>query len=73
LDEGLNAGISFIESGKGRQSHDSVCRQMVGLQLKVIQEVPEEIARWESEASLKVGDEDHPLICLRRRHSFAGR
>jgi hypothetical protein len=49
------------------------CRQVMGLQVIVIQEVPEEVADQESEASLKVSDEDHTLICFCCRHSFAGR
>jgi hypothetical protein len=36
----------------------------MGLQVIVIQEVPEEVADQESEASLKVSDEDHTLICF---------
>jgi hypothetical protein len=45
---------------------------MVGLELVIIQEVPEEVTHRESKPSLKVGDEYHPLSWLRCRHSFAG-
>jgi hypothetical protein len=73
LDEGLNVDVSLAESGEGQQSHDGVCQQVVGLKVKVVQEIPEEVAHQESEPSLEVGDEDHPLICLWCWHSFAGR
>jgi hypothetical protein len=46
---------------------------MVGLQLIIVQEILEEVTHQESESSLEVGDEHHPLIWLWCRHSFADR
>jgi hypothetical protein len=46
---------------------------MMRLQIVVVQKVPEEIANRQSEASLKVGDEDDPFARLRCRYSLAGR
>jgi hypothetical protein len=45
---------------------------MVGLELVVIQEVPEKVTRRESESSLEVCYKNHPLSGLRCRHNFAG-
>jgi hypothetical protein len=46
---------------------------MMRLQAVVVQEVSEEIANRQSEASLKVGDEDDAFAGLRCRHNLAGR
>jgi hypothetical protein len=46
---------------------------MMRLEAIIVQEVLEEVTDQESEPSLKVGDEDHPLGGFRCRHSFAGR
>jgi hypothetical protein len=46
---------------------------MVRMHAMIVQEIPEEVVGRESEASLEVGDEDHPLIRFRRRHSLADR
>jgi hypothetical protein len=43
------------------------------LQTIVIQEVPEEVTNRQSEASLKVGDEDNSLAGLRCWHILSGR
>jgi hypothetical protein len=72
LDEGLYASIALAKGSESRLSHDSICRQMVGLELIIIQEVPKKVTHRESEPSLKVGSEYVPLSCLRCRHSFAG-
>jgi hypothetical protein len=73
LGKGLYAGIALTESSKGRHNHHRVCRQMMRLQAVVVQEVSEEIANRQSEASLKVGDEDDAFAGLRCRHNLAGR
>jgi hypothetical protein len=44
LDEGLNVGVSFTESGEGRQSRHGVCGLVVGLQIEVVHKIPEEVA-----------------------------
>jgi hypothetical protein len=54
LDEGLYAGVALAKGGKGRQNHNSVGRQMMRLEIIVVQEIPEEVADRESESSLKV-------------------
>jgi hypothetical protein len=46
---------------------------MMRLEIVVVQKVPEEVANRQSEASLKVGDEDDLFVRLRCRHSLAGR
>jgi hypothetical protein len=46
---------------------------MMRLQAVVVQEVSEEITNRQSEASLKVGDEDDTFAGLRCRHSLTGR
>jgi hypothetical protein len=46
---------------------------MMRLQAVVIQEVPEEVTNRQSEASLKVGDEDDSFTGLRCRHNLTGR
>jgi hypothetical protein len=43
LRKGLYAGEALAEGGKRGQDHHCVSRQMVGLQLIGIQEVPEEV------------------------------
>jgi hypothetical protein len=72
LDEGLYVSIALTKDGESRLSHDSICRQMVGLELIIIQEVPAKVTHQESEPSLKVGSEYLPLSWLRCRHSFTG-
>jgi hypothetical protein len=54
LDEGLYAGVALVKGGNGRQNHDSVGRQMMRLEIIVVQEIPEEVTDRESESSLKV-------------------
>jgi hypothetical protein len=71
LDEGFYVGVALAKGGECRQSHNSICRQMMGLELVVIQEVLEKITNRESESLLKVCYEDHPLSWFRCRHSFA--
>jgi hypothetical protein len=71
LDEGLYAGVALVKGGESRQSHDCICRQVVGLELIIIQEVPEKVTHREREPSLKVGSEYHSLSCFRCRHNFA--
>jgi hypothetical protein len=73
LGKGLYADVALAESGKGRQNHHRVCQQMMRLQAVVIQEISEEIANGQNEASLKVGDEDDSFAGLKCRHSLAGR
>jgi hypothetical protein len=46
---------------------------MMRLEIVVVQKVPEEVANRQSEASLKVGDEDDLFVRLRCWHSLAGR
>jgi hypothetical protein len=46
---------------------------MMRLQIVVVQKVSEEIANRQSEASLKVRDEDNSFAELRCWHSLAGR
>jgi hypothetical protein len=46
---------------------------MVRLQAVIVQEILEEVANRESEASLEVGDKDHPFIMFWRQHNLAGR
>jgi hypothetical protein len=46
---------------------------MMRLEAIIVQEVPEEVTDRESEPSLKVGDEDHPLGGFRCWHCFADR
>jgi hypothetical protein len=46
---------------------------MMRLQAVVVQEVSEEIANRQSEASLKVGDEDDAFARLRCRHGLSRR
>jgi hypothetical protein len=46
---------------------------MVGLQVISVLEVPEEVASWQSEASLKVRDEDDAFTGLRCRHDLSSR
>jgi hypothetical protein len=46
---------------------------MMGLEIIIVQEVLEKVTNRESESSLKVGYEDHPLSWLRSRIRFAGR
>jgi hypothetical protein len=45
---------------------------MVRLQAVVVKEIPEEVACRESEASLEVGDKDHPFVRFRCWHNLAG-
>jgi hypothetical protein len=59
FDESFYAGVSLTKGGESRLSHDSVFRQMVGLELIVIQEVPEKVTRRESESSLEVCYKNH--------------
>jgi hypothetical protein len=54
LDEGFYAGVALAKSGEGRQNHDSGCRQVVRLEIIVVQEVLEEVTNRESESLLKV-------------------
>jgi hypothetical protein len=72
LDKGLYVGVALAKGGEGRQSHDSICRKMVWLELIIIQEVPEKVTHWESESSLKVSSEYYPLSGLGCRHYFVG-
>jgi hypothetical protein len=73
LGKGLYAGKTFAEGGKGRQDHHRVCRQMMGLQAIGVQEVPEEVRYRQSEASLKVRDEDDTFAGLGCRHDLSSR
>jgi hypothetical protein len=72
MDEGLYANVALAKGGESRQSHDSICQQIVGLELIIVQEVLEKVTHQESEPSLEVGSEYHPLSGLRCRHYFAG-
>jgi hypothetical protein len=54
LDEGFYAGVALAKSGESRQNHDGVCRQVVRLEIIVVQEVSEEVTNRESKSSLKV-------------------
>jgi hypothetical protein len=73
LGKGLYAGKTLAESSKGRQNHHRICQQMMRLQVVGIQEVLEEVANRQSEASLKVRDEDDAFAGLRCRHSLSRR
>jgi hypothetical protein len=54
LDEGLYAGIALAKGSKGRQDHHRIGRQMMRLEIIVVQEIPEEVTNRKSEPSLKV-------------------
>jgi hypothetical protein len=54
LDKGLYAGIALAEGSKGRQDHHRIGRQMMRLEIVMVQEILEEITNWQSESSLKM-------------------
>jgi hypothetical protein len=54
LDEGLYASVALAKGGKGRQNHNSIGRQVMRLEIIVVQEIPEKVTDRESESSLKV-------------------
>jgi hypothetical protein len=47
LDEGLYVSIALAKGGKGRQNHNSIVRQVVRLEIIVVQEIPEKVTNWE--------------------------
>jgi hypothetical protein len=54
LDEGLYAGVALAKGGEGRESHNSICQQMMRLEIIVVQEIPKKVTNRESESSLKL-------------------
>jgi hypothetical protein len=67
------AEIGFAKGNEGRNCHYGICREMMGLQLKALHEIPSEIASRKSEASLEMGNKDNVLTRTRHRGKLASR
>jgi hypothetical protein len=70
LKVGPDSQVRFTEGGECRQCHHRIRPDMVRLQMKMIQELPQEVARRQCEAAPKMLEEDDHLTWLWRWHSF---
>ena len=68
---GFEAEVSLREGNNAREGGDGVGGEMMNLEPQLVQEAPEEIANGQSEAALKVRDEDLPFPLLNLRLEFA--
>lgn len=68
---GFEAEVSLREGNDAGESGDGVGGEVMNLESELVEETPEEIADGQSEAALKVRDEDHPFPFLDLRLEFA--
>jgi hypothetical protein len=61
LDIGPDAQIGFTKGGKHGQRHHRICPNMMRLQVEVVQELPQEVARWQRKTPPEVLEEDNHL------------
>ena len=68
---GFEAEVSLREGNDAGESGDGVGGEVMNLDSELVEEAPEEITNGQSEAALKVRDEDHPFPLLDLRLEFA--
>jgi hypothetical protein len=71
LNIGPNAQIGFTESGEGGQRHHRIRPNVTRLQVEVIEELLQEVARGQHEARPEVLKEDNCLTQLWHGHPLA--
>jgi hypothetical protein len=69
--EGLYAGEAFTEGSKGGEDHHRIRRDMVGLQLVGVEEVPEEVRHRQAKTPFEVGNEHDAFAGFRCRYGLS--